>query len=161
MIFDKILGNIKDMCHHHEHEHEHTHSHDEHHIHIEKIFLESDELLKRVLRVVSDHGNEYGISLPKGSEMKDGDILFNDGHNIIIVSVKEDDVIVISPRDINEMGEIAHNLGNKHLPVQIEDGKIIIQYDYLVEKFLQDNNVIFERKNLKLKQGFRHVDHSH
>ena len=22
------------------------------------------------------------------------------------------------------MGEIAHNLGNKHLPIQIEDGKI-------------------------------------
>ena len=115
MILDKILGNIKNMT--------------DIHCHIERIYLESDELLKRVLRVTSDHGHEYGISLPKGSEMKDGDILFNDGHNIVVISVKEDDVIVITPRDINEMGEIAHNLGNKHLPVQIEDGKIIIQYD--------------------------------
>ena len=147
MILDKILGNIKDMK--------------EIHCHIERIYLESDELLKRVLRVTSDHGHEYGISLPKGSEMKDGDILFNDGHNIVVISVKEDDVIVITPRDINEMGEIAHNLGNKHLPVQIEDGKIIIQYDYLIEKFLQDLKVNFERKNMKLKQAFRHVDHSH
>ena len=147
MILDKILGNIKDMK--------------EIHCHIERIYLESDELLKRVLRVTSDHGHEYGISLPKGSEMKDGDILFNDGHNIVVISVKEDDVIVITPRDINEMGEIAHNLGNKHLPVQIEAGKIIIQYDYLIEKFLQDLKVNFERKNIKLKQAFRHVDHSH
>ena len=146
MILDKILGNIKDMT--------------DIHCHIERIYLESDELLKRVLRVTSDHGHEYGISLPKGSEMKDGDILFNDGHNIVVISVKEDDVIVITPRDINEMGEIAHNLGNKHLPVQIEDGKIIIQYDYLIEKFLQDLKVNFERKNMKLKQAFRHVDHS-
>ncbi|WP_300331599.1 urease accessory protein UreE [Fusobacterium sp.] len=159
MILDKILGNIKDMEHHHE-ECEHHH-HDEYHIHIERIYLESDELLKRVLRVKTDHGNEYGISLPKGSEMKDGDILFNDGHSMIIVSVKEDDVLVITPRDINEMGEVAHNLGNKHLPVQIEEGKIIIQYDYLVEKFLQEIKVEFERKNMKLKQAFRHVDHSH
>ena len=147
MILDKILGNIKDM--------------ENVHCHIEKIYLESDELLKRVLRVTSDHGHEYGISLPKGSEMKDGDILFNDGHNIVVVSVKEDDVIVITPKDINEMGEVAHNLGNKHLPVQIEDGKIIIQYDYLIEKFLQDLKVNFERKNMKLQQAFRHVDHSH
>ena len=147
MILDKILGNIKDM--------------EDIHCHVERIYLESDELLKRVLRVTSDHGHEYGISLPKGSEMKDGDILFNDGHNIVVISVKEDDVIVITPRDINEMGEIAHNLGNKHLPVQIEDGKIIIQYDYLIEKFLQDLKVNFERKNMKLKQAFRHVDHSH
>lgn len=147
MILDKILGNIKDM--------------EDIHCHVERIYLESDELLKRVLRVTSDHGHEYGISLPKGSEMRDGDILFNDGHNMVVISVKEDDVIVITPRDINEMGEVAHNLGNKHLPVQIEDDKIIIQYDYLVEKFLQDLQVNFERKNMKLKQAFRHVDHSH
>lgn len=147
MILDKILGNIKDM--------------EKIDCHVERVYLESDELLKRVLRVTSDHGHEYGISLPKGSEMRDGDILFNDGHNMVVVSVKEDDVIVISPRDINEMGEVAHNLGNKHLPVQIEDGKIIIQYDYLVEKFLQDLGVNFARKNMKLKQAFRHVDHSH
>lgn len=147
MILDKILGNIKDM--------------EDIHCHVERIYLESDELLKRVLRVTSDHGHEYGISLPKGSEMRDGDILFNDGHNMVVIYVKEDDVIVITPRDINEMGEVAHNLGNKHLPVQIEDGKIIIQYDYLVEKFLQDLQVNFERKNMKLKQAFRHVDHSH
>lgn len=147
MILDKILGNIKDM--------------EDIHCHVERIYLESDELLKRVLRVTSDHGHEYGISLPKGSEMRDGDILFNDGHNMVVISVKEDDVIVITPRDINEMGEVAHNLGNKHLPVQIEDGKIIIQYDYLVEKFLQDLQVNFERKNMKLKQAFKHVDHSH
>ncbi|MFR1676700.1 MAG: urease accessory protein UreE [Fusobacterium sp.] len=147
MILDKILGNIKDM--------------EDIHCHVERIYLESDELLKRVLRVTSDHGHEYGISLPKGSEMRDGDILFNDGHNMVVISVKEDDVIVITPRDINEMGEVVHNLGNKHLPVQIEDGKIIIQYDYLVEKFLQDLQVNFERKNMKLKQAFRHVDHSH
>lgn len=147
MILDKILGNIKDM--------------EDIHCHVERIYLESDELLKRVLRVTSDHGHEYGISLPKGSEMRDGDILFNDGHNMVVISVKEDDVIVITPRDINEMGEVAHNLGNKHLPVQIEDGKIIIQYDYLVEKLLQDLQVNFERKNMKLKQAFRHVDHSH
>lgn len=147
MILDKILGNIKDM--------------EDIHCHVERVYLESDELLKRVLRVTSDHGHEYGISLPKGSEMRDGDILFNDGHNMVVISVKEDDVIVITPRDINEMGEVAHNLGNKHLPVQIEDGKIIIQYDYLVEKFLQDLQVNFERKKMKLKQAFRHVDHSH
>lgn len=147
MILDKILGNIKDM--------------EDIHCHVERIYLENDELLKRVLRVTSDHGHEYGISLPKGSEMRDGDILFNDGHNMVVISVKEDDVIVITPRDINEMGEVAHNLGNKHLPVQIEDGKIIIQYDYLVEKFLQDLQINFERKNMKLKQAFRHVDHSH
>lgn len=147
MILDKILGNIDEV--------------DTKNLHIEKIYLESDELLKRVLRVTSDHNKEYGISLEKGIEMRDGDILYNDGHNVVVVATKEDDVIVITPKDINQMGEVAHSLGNKHLPIQIEDGKIIIQYDYVVERLLQDGNIDFVRKNLKLKQAFRHVDHSH
>lgn len=148
MILDKILGNIKEL-------------EKDIHCHVEKIYLESDELLKRILRVKSDHGNEYGISLEKGCELKEGDILFNDGHNIVVIVLKEDDVLVITPKDINEMGEIAHSLGNKHLPVQIEDGKIIIQYDSVVEKLLLESKVEFIRTKLKLKQAFRHVDHSH
>ena len=147
MILNKILGNIKDMG--------------EINCHVEKIYLESDELLKRIMRVTSDHGHEYGISLDKGSEMKDGDILFNDGHNMVVVTLKEDDVIIITPKNINEMGEVAHTLGNRHLPVQIEDGKIIIQYDYVVERLLNESQVNFVRTNMKLKQAFRHVDHSH
>lgn len=75
------------------------------------------------MRVNSDHNHEYGIALSENVELKDGDILYHDDKNMIIVKIKSDDVLVIRPTNITEMGIIAHSLGNRHLQAQFEDGK--------------------------------------
>ncbi len=129
--------------------------------HIEKIFINSDDTLKRILRVSSDHNNEYGITLDKSEELKDGDILLNDGKNLVVIKVKGDDVLVIKPNDITEMGIIAHSLGNRHLQAQFNDGKMIIQYDALVEEELKRDKINYSRENLKLEKAFRHVEFGH
>ncbi len=69
--------------------------------------------------------------------MSAGDVLYMDEKNIILIEVFPDDVIVIEPRNMNEMGTIAHQLGNRHLPAQFEDDKMLVQYDYLVEELLE------------------------
>ncbi|MGL4990422.1 MAG: urease accessory protein UreE [Sarcina sp.] len=167
MILSEILGNVHDMHEGHDHEH---HSHDEHsheghshehQLHIEKIHLRSDELLKRINRVTSDHGHEYGISLPKDSVLKDGDILYKDDKNMVIVSVKSDDVLIIKPTSITEMGKIAHNLGNRHLPAQFKDGMMILEYDKLVEDLLKEEAIPYARENVTLEKAFRHVEFGH
>ena len=147
MILDKIVGNIFE---------EHIKS-----AHIEKIYLKSDELLKRINRVTSDHGTEYGISVDKKTVLKDGDILFNDGHNMIVIVVKSDDVIIIKPETINEMGKIAHNLGNRHLPAQFRDGMMVLEYDKLVEQLLKEEGIKYSRENVTLEKAFRHVEFGH
>ena len=148
MIFNKILGNINELD-------------NLENIHLEKIYISSDEAVKRILRVNSDHNHEYGIALSENIELKDGDILYRDDKNIIIVKIKGDDVLVIKPKDITEMGIIAHSLGNRHLQAQFEDGKMIIQYDALVEEELKKDGINYSRENLKLKKAFRHVEFGH
>ena len=148
MIFNKVLGNIdkyKNLD----------------NFHIEKIYINSDDALKRILRVNSDHNHEYGIALEENTELKDGDILYRDGKNIIAIKIKGDDVLVIKPDNITQMGVIAHTLGNRHLQAQFEDGKMIIQYDSLVEGELKRDNINYTRENLKLKKAFRHVEFGH
>ncbi|WP_297520690.1 urease accessory protein UreE [uncultured Clostridium sp.] len=165
MILDKILGNINDM---HIHD-EHTHSHEEgegkhlheNHMHIEKLYLRSDELLKRINRVTSDHGHEYGISLSKEAVLKDGDILFKDEKNMVVVSVKSDNVLIIKPQTITEMGRIAHNLGNRHLPAQFKDDVMILEYDSLVEDLLKEERIPYSREDITLEKAFRHVEFGH
>lgn len=160
MILGEILGNV-----HEEHislEHSHDgHSENTHKLHVEKISLRSDELLKRINRVTSDHGHEYGISLPKDSILKDGDILFKDDKNMVIVSVKSDDVLIIKPTSITEMGRIAHNLGNRHLPAQFRDGMMVLEYDKLVEDLLKEEAIPYSREDLTLEKAFRHVEFGH
>lgn len=148
MIFNRVLGNINDI-------------NDLNNLHIEKIYITSEESLKRIMRVNSDHNHEYGIALSENIELKDGDILYHDDKNIIIVKIKGDDVLVIKPNSMTDMGIIAHSLGNRHLQAQFEDGKMIIQYDPLVEGELKRDNINYSRENLKLKKAFRHVEFGH
>ena len=148
MIFNQVLGNINDRK-------------DLNNLHIEKIYISSEDSLKRIMRVNSDHNHEYGIALSENIELKDGDILYHDDKNIIIVKIKGDDVLVIKPNSMTDMGIIAHALGNRHLQAQFEDGKMIIQYDPLVEGELKRDNINYSRENLKLKKAFRHVEFGH
>ena len=39
---------------------------------------------------------------------------------MIVVDVNSEDLLVIKPRNIQEMGDIAHQLGNRHLPAQLK-----------------------------------------
>ncbi|MWV45797.1 urease accessory protein UreE [Paenibacillus sp. HJL G12] len=129
--------------------------------HIEKIYMESADLVKRIQRVKTDHGKEIGIRLTDPRDLVAGDILFMDDKNIIMVDVLSDDLIVIRPRSLKEMGTIAHQLGNRHLPAQFEEDEMLVQYDYLVEELLKQLEIPYQREERKVKQAFRHIGHSH
>ncbi|ETT83063.1 urease accessory protein UreE [Viridibacillus sp. FSL R5-0477] len=129
--------------------------------HMEKVYLESAHLMKRIQRVKTDHGNELGIRLKAPRDLVAGDVLYMDENNMIVIDVLSDDLLVISPRDIKEMGTIAHQLGNRHLPAQFEENDMLVQYDYLVEELLQELGIPFKREERKVKQAFRHIGHSH
>lgn len=129
--------------------------------HKEKVYLESADLVKRIQRVITDHGKEIGIRLKKPRDLVAGDVLYMDEKNMIIVDVLSDDLLVISPRSMKEMGTIAHQLGNRHLPAQFEENDMLVQYDYLIEELLQHMDIPFKREKRKVKQAFRHIGHSH
>lgn len=127
--------------------------------HIEKLFLSPDDLLKKVIVAKTDHDNEVGVALVNGNkEIVDGDILFEDDHNMIVALITNTDVLIIKPVDIKEMGIVAHNLGNRHTPAQFTDSEMLVPYDYLIEEYLKSTGVMYERKAIKLEQAFRHVD---
>jgi urease accessory protein len=145
MIIEKVLGNIyKD---------------DLRSNHVEKVYLNSEDLLKRIQRVKTDHGKELGIRLEHKQELEDGDVLFKDEKNMIVIYTNKDDVISIRPRSIQEMGDIAHQLGNRHLPAQFEGEEMIVQYDYLVEELLRSLSIPYVREERKVKKAFRHIGH--
>ncbi|WP_271750517.1 urease accessory protein UreE [Bacillus paralicheniformis] len=150
MIIEQIVTNIENM------EKEEIEKR-----HIEKVYLESAYLVKRIQRVKTDHGNEIGIRLKEPCDLVAGDVLYMNDQNMIVIDVLSDDLLVIKPRTLNEMGTIAHQLGNRHLPAQFEEDEMLVQYDYLVEELLQDMQIPYKREDRKVKQAFRHIGHSH
>ncbi len=150
MIIEKIVTNIEQM---EKGEIDKRHK--------EKVYLESAHLMKRIQRVTTDHGKEIGIRLKDPRDLVAGDVLYMDDHNMIIIDVLSDDLLIISPGSLKEMGTIAHQLGNRHLPAQFEENDMLVQYDYLVEELLQEIQIPFKREERKVKQAFRHIGHSH
>lgn len=151
MIIDKIIGNLADFS-----------KEEISKRHVERVNVESDQLLKRIQRVKTDHDNEIGIRLNKGAdELKQGDILFMDDQNMIIINVKSDDLLVIRPKDMEEMGRVAHNFGNQHKPAQFENDEMLVQYDYLIEEELQEMDIEYSREKRQVKEAFRHIGHDH
>lgn len=147
MIITEIVGNVDDIS---------SASR-----HIERVYLSSDDLVKRIQRVTTDHGKEVGIRLVEPKDLIDGDILYMDERNMIVVSVTSDDLLVLRPSSIKQMGEIAHQLGNRHLPAQFEEEEMLVQYDYLVEELLVQLEIPYSREERKVKKAFRHIGHSH
>ncbi|MDG0844597.1 urease accessory protein UreE [Staphylococcus equorum] len=149
MIIEEIVGNIANI------------SDSKKSKHIEKVYLENSDLVKRIQRVTTDHGNAIGIRLKQPIDLQYGDILYKDDTNMIIVDVNSEDLLVIKPRTLQEMGDIAHQLGNRHLPAQFTETEMLVQYDYLVESLLKDLGIPYEHEERKVNQAFRHIGHSH
>jgi len=147
MIIEQIVGNVEDIP--------------ASGRHIERVYLSSDDLVKRIQRVTTDHGKEVGIRLKEPKDLIDGDILCMDEHNMIVISVMNDDLLVIQPTNIKQMGEIAHQLGNRHLPAQFEGEDMLVQFDYLVQELLEQLDVPYSRQIRKVKKAFRHIGHQH
>jgi urease accessory protein len=147
MIIEAIVGNVDNIS---------TSG-----MHIERVYLSSDDLVKRIQRVTTDHGKEIGVRLKDPKDLVDGDILYMDERNMIVISVTSDDLLVIHPTSMKQMGEIAHQLGNRHLPAQFEGKVMLVQYDYLVQELLEQLEVPFSREERKVKRAFRHIGHSH
>ncbi|WP_129359916.1 MULTISPECIES: urease accessory protein UreE [Micrococcaceae] len=140
--------------------------------HVEKVVLPSQDLVKRIQRLTTDHGNELGLRLPSRSpDLKDGDVLAvpgEDGDSAVIVRVLPTDVLVIRPISIFHMGRIAHSLGNRHLQAQFFDENseyeaevMVVQYDHTVERFLHEENVDYARQERVMPVPFRHAEHTH
>lgn len=149
MIVEEIQGNIAHL------------SDKDKQKHMEKVYLENSDLVKRIQRVTTDHGNEIGIRLKQPIDLQYGDILYQDEHNMIVVDVKSEDLLVIKPRSLKEMGDIAHQLGNRHLPAQFTETEMLVQYDYLVESLLKQLGIPYSHEDRKVNQAFRHIGHSH
>jgi urease accessory protein len=127
---------------------------------LERVRIESDDLAKRILRLRSERG-EIGIRLAGDTRLRDGDVVYADASSVVAVCVDADDVLVCRPDSIAQALAVAHALGNRHLPMQIDGGTLVVRYDRLVEELLADLGAPFAREARTLAAPFRHADAPH
>ena len=118
--------------------------------HVETAMVKSDDLLKKVLRVTSDHGHDYGIRLDD-DVLENGSAFKLSDKELLVLSVIPDEMMVVTPTDIDNMGELAHMLGNLHKPIQV-------LFDKVAAQTLDIKHIPYEIKEVQLTEPLRYVD---
>lgn len=126
---------------------------------VDFVKISNDDRLKKILRAKSNNGVELGISVE--NELNDKDILAIFDDSVLAVEILPADVLEIKPKNLNEMGFIAHNIGNRHTPAIFEENLMIIEPDSVIEEFLISQNIEFIKTKRKLKSALKHATHSH
>ena len=127
----------------------------------EWIELDWEELSKRILRTTTDQGTDVALRLDQEEPLQYGDVLFEDEDHRIAIRTKMESVIVITPKDMTEMGKAAFELGNRHTPSLIDNNEIIVRADHTLNKLLDEVGVAYETTERRFKQPFKYRGHSH
>ena len=127
---------------------------------IERIYLDADAMARAHQLVVTDAGTEVGISLPRGTALRSGDVFRVDADRVIVVEGVEEDVLVVRPRAPLEWGLVGFHLGNRHCQPFFEGNEVLLRYDHTVEALLREIGADYERSRRKLS-GVRPIVHAH
>ena len=132
----------------------------------DQLLLTSEERSSPHMVGHTEGGRTVRISLPRGTELSDGDVLTLDRDVAIIVTAALEDLFVVTPRDTLEWGIAGYQFGNLHKPVRFTSDVILTPADPIVADMLDRFKIPYERR-MKQFVGRRcgshiaHHDHDH
>jgi urease accessory protein len=110
----------------------------------DKLTLGWDDRLRVHGRRRSDGGLPFGLFLPRGTILRDGDCLVLDEMKTVVVVVERPEpVFVIQPRTPQEWGLFAYHIGNRHQPLMITETGLLCPDEAGVEQLLQQQSIPF------------------
>ncbi len=131
-VITKVLGTLRDLG-------AQIRDHD-------PLFLTSDERASPHMVGHTERGRDLRISMPRGTELNDGDVLALDGGTAIIVQAAPEDLFAISPESAYYWGVAGYLLGNLHRPVRFTDDAMLTPADPMVADLLNRLDIVYEQK---------------
>jgi urease accessory protein len=116
---------------------------------------------RRVRRLVeAPDGVVFALELPTGTILHPGQLLHHDAIAAYIVSAADEDVFVVSPRDVAEAARVGHLIGNMHRDIHASGNDIVALADDVLADRLARSGLRFE-KGRRPFHGRAPGEHSH
>lgn len=123
MVIEQIIGNLKDI--------------ETANRKIELVQIEWFEANKRIQRRKTNEGTDVAIRFIKeGQRLHQDDVIYMDENKIIAIDILPCDAIEVAPHTMQEMGSVCYEIGNKHLPVFIQNDLVLIPYEEPIFRWL-------------------------
>jgi urease accessory protein len=105
---------------------------------IDLLEIEWYEATKRIQRKTSNGGTDLSIKfLKEGQRLYDGDILYQDDEKAIVVRIKPCEAIVIKPKTMLQIGTVCYEIGNKHMPLFIQEEMVLMPFEMPMFRWLE------------------------
>ncbi|WP_175491136.1 urease accessory protein UreE [Pontibacter chinhatensis] len=123
LLVEKVLGNLSDTT---------TDS-----LGLDYLDLDWFDTGKSILRKRTRAGQEVGIRKDT-TPLEDGDILYMDAERAIVVNILPCECIVFKPTTFKGMGTVCFEIGNKHIPIFInEAAEVLVEFEYPLYRLLE------------------------
>ncbi len=82
-------------------------------------------------------GQELGLMLPRGTVLRGGDLLVADDGLVIAVEAAPERLSSVSTGDTLLLARAAYHLGNRHVPLQVESGRLRYRHDHVLDQMVR------------------------
>ena len=97
------------------------------------ITLTYDQRFIRRKKLVSDNNFGFLVNLSETVSLKKNDGFLLDNGSIILIKSAEEELLEITS---NNLMKITWHIGNRHIPCQIENDRLLIQVDKVIENLI-------------------------
>ena len=100
------------------------------------VTLNKDQRHRRRIVLSSDTGLQFLLDLPDAVQLRHGDGLQLEDGRVIKVLAEPEELLEVRGQDTHHLLRLAWHLGNRHLEAQIEESRILIRRDHVIEDML-------------------------
>ncbi|MGL4619112.1 urease accessory protein UreE [Chroococcidiopsis sp.] len=107
------------------------------------LVLTAEERKKSRHRFETEEGETVFLRLPRGTVLRDGDMLRTDnGEYLILVKAKSEPVLTVTAATSLDLLRAAYHLGNRHVPLEIGTNYLRLSPDPVLQAMLEHLGVM-------------------
>lgn len=101
-----------------------------------RVVLAHDERHLRRKLLTLEGGGEVMVDLPAAIVLEDGDALVLEDGALVAVTAAQEPLYAVTARDAVHLAKLCWHLGNRHLPAEIGEDRILIGRDHVIRDML-------------------------
>jgi urease accessory protein len=103
----------------------------------ETVTLDFDDRFRRRRRYETASGLAFLLDLAEATVLRAGDALRLEDGRLVEIHAAPEPLVEVTPGPAMPLARIAWHLGNRHLPAEIGEARILIRRDHVIEQMLR------------------------
>jgi urease accessory protein len=101
------------------------------------VTVDFDDRFRRRKLYTGEGGLAFLLDLPEAQVLRDGDGLALASGGFVRVKAAPEPLVEVTAQDPQHLLRLAWHLGNRHLPAEIDAGRILIRHDHVILRMLE------------------------